>query len=133
MHSYTKKKRLYFDEVIRLHYKLGHSANSISRILPVNHVTVSRWIRIFEAENGKAPVQMSRSKSKSTLQEPSAAGDTQVNIPPADDIEALRSEVARLQKQLDYERMRADAYDEMINVAEAKFKIPVRKKAGAKR
>jgi hypothetical protein len=69
----------------------------------------------------------SKSKSKSTLQVPQAVGDIQVNTPPADDIESLRSEVARLQKQLEYERVRADAYDEMINVAEAKFKIPVRK------
>jgi hypothetical protein len=28
--------------------------------------------------------------------------------------------------------LRADAYDEMINVAEGKFKIKIRKKAGTK-
>jgi hypothetical protein len=29
--------------------------------------------------------------------------------------------------------MRADAFDEMINAAETKFNIPVRKKVGSKR
>ena len=28
--------------------------------------------------------------------------------------------------------IKAEAYDELINVAEAKFRIPIRKKAGAK-
>lgn len=28
--------------------------------------------------------------------------------------------------------IKAEFYDEMINVAEAKFKVPIRKKAGAK-
>ena len=39
---------------------------------------------------------------------------------------------ARLQMELRRERMRADLLDEMINVGEAMFKVPIRKKAGAK-
>jgi hypothetical protein len=31
------------------------------------------------------------------------------------------------------ERLRADAYDELIRVAETKFRIAIRKKAGTKR
>jgi hypothetical protein len=49
------------------------------------------------------------------------------------DIQSLQSEVIRLQKQLQQERMRADAFDEMISVAESKFTISIRKKVGAKR
>ncbi|MBK5202059.1 MAG: hypothetical protein JJE21_11105, partial [Spirochaetaceae bacterium] len=45
-----------------------------------------------------------------------------------DDIKALQAEVARLQKELKDEKLRADAYDIMIDIAESKFNIPIRKK-----
>jgi len=44
----------------------------------------------------------------------------------------LQSEVARLRKALREASMRADLYDEMINVAEKQFNISIRKKAGTK-
>ena len=55
------------------------------------------------------------------------------SVSDASDIKALQREVIRLQAQLKEESLRADAYDEMINVAESKFNISIRKKVGAKR
>ena len=49
------------------------------------------------------------------------------------DVKVLQAEVARLQKELKHEQLRADAFDTMIDIAESKFNIPIRKKAGAKR
>jgi DNA-binding transcriptional regulator LsrR (DeoR family) len=124
MDLHTKKQKLYFKEVIRLHYEHGYGEDRISRILPIGHTTVSRWISIFARENAGKSVQMRKSKLH-TLS-PSAA--TEVN-----DVTVLQAEVVHLQSQLKHERLRAAAYDEMINVAESKFKIAIRKKAGAKR
>ena len=39
----------------------------------------------------------------------------------------------RLRKELTKAEIKAEAYDELINVAESKFGIQIRKKAGAKR
>ncbi|MDR1645857.1 MAG: transposase [Tannerellaceae bacterium] len=117
---------MYFDEVIRLHYEHGYGAERISRILPISDCTASRWIAIFAVENERESVQMSKSKAK--LQTQPAPGGSRV-----DDLKALQVEVSRLQSQLKHEKLRADAYDETINVAESMFKIPIRKKAGAKR
>ena len=50
----------------------------------------------------------------------------------AEDYDALRAEITRLKKELHYEKMRAEALDTMIDVAEEIFNIPVRKKAGTK-
>lgn len=44
----------------------------------------------------------------------------------------LQSELKKLRAQLDKAEVKAEAYDELINVAEAKFNIQIRKKAGAK-
>ena len=41
--------------------------------------------------------------------------------------------IARLERELHDARLRLDFYDEMINVAESRFKISIRKKPGAKR
>ncbi len=49
-----------------------------------------------------------------------------------DEVEALQKRVKELEAQLLQAEVKAEFYDEMINVAEAKFKIPIRKKAGAK-
>jgi transposase len=117
------KKQTYFSEVIRLHYEKGYSGYHISRILPVGKTTVYEWIAIFAAANDKRAVQMQEQKPGTR---PGSTGNEV-------DIKSLQAEIARLQAQLKYERMRADAYNEMINIAEAKFNIPVRKKAGAKR
>ncbi|MDR1369770.1 MAG: hypothetical protein LBJ72_06550 [Dysgonamonadaceae bacterium] len=65
-------------------------------------------------------------KSKSAI--PPAPVATPVN-----EVRSLQAEVVRLQAQLKAANLRADAYDEMINVAESKFKIAIRKKVGAKR
>lgn len=49
-----------------------------------------------------------------------------------EDIKSLQEEVIRLRAQLEKAEIKAEAYEELINVAESKFKISIRKKAGAK-
>jgi len=44
--------------------------------------------------------------------------------------EALLQKVAALEKQLQWEKLRADALDTMINVAEKQLDITIRKKPG---
>ena len=121
---HTEKQLRYFDEVIRLHYQEGMGEEKISRIIPVGHSTVSRWIAIFAREN-KISTALMR-KKPSNPNQPSPARDPQ-------DVESLQSRIRELEAQLRHESLRADFYDEMINVAEAKFNIPIRKNAGAKR
>lgn len=48
------------------------------------------------------------------------------------EVQALQQRVKELEAQLLQAEIKAEFYDEMINVAEAKFRIPIRKKAGAK-
>lgn len=49
-----------------------------------------------------------------------------------EEILRLRQELKETKTRLAYERMRADAYDKMITLAEKEFQIPVRKKSGTK-
>ncbi len=45
---------------------------------------------------------------------------------------ALEKKVKELETQLEYEKLRSEAFDTMINIAEKKFNIPIRKKRGTK-
>lgn len=49
-----------------------------------------------------------------------------------DDGHSLQAKIKELEALLKKDSIRADFYGEMINVAEAKFNIPIRKKAGTK-
>ena len=86
-------------------------------MVPVGEKTIARWIANFVAENGTVTPQTVMPSNQENHNE---------------ELEALQKEVADLKKQLKYQEMRADAYDTMIDIAEKKFNIPIRKKAGAK-
>lgn len=81
--------------------------------------TFMRWVRIFEESNPEMAHFMKKEKSP-TPSEDSAA------------ITALLLENERLRTELKHEKMRAHAYDTMIDVAEEMFNIPIRKKADTK-
>ncbi len=50
-----------------------------------------------------------------------------------DQIRELKAALKKAQKQAEYEALRAHAYDKMIDLAEERFNIPIRKKSGTKR
>ena len=49
-----------------------------------------------------------------------------------EELKTAKAELKRLQEALELEKLRSRAYDTMIDVAEANFNIPIRKKAGTK-
>ena len=97
---------------------LAETDMSYVEIAEVNGVqlrTVEYIIRNFASELPETPVMRKNKKDAS-----------------AEDYDALRAEITRLKKELRHEKMRAEALDTMIDVAEEMFNIPVRKKAGTK-
>ena len=122
---HTESQEKYFEDVIRLH-KSGCSSRKIAKLLPVEKTTVSNWISIFVREKG----QVMRVKRTEELVNPD--GPRASEVPSKDEMEALRRRIKELESQLLQSEIKAEAYDEMIRVAESKFGIPIRKKAGAK-
>ena len=45
-------------------------------------------------------------------------------------MDAMQAKIALLEKQLQWEKLRADALDTMINIAEKQLDISIRKKSG---
>ena len=106
----TQEERM---EVVKRHYLEGRSQASLSREYGVAESVVSRIISNFAAENDKSALLMGK----------------KVKTGESEEIKALRKEVWDLKKQLYHEKMRADFYDTMVDVAEEMFGIEIRKKA----
>jgi transposase len=126
--SYKFNRERYYDEVIRLWYEEGLSDKKIEKIIPISHTTISRWVTKFAIENNisrshDALMGKVKTKTEQTVEQLSLEAE----------IKQLRAEKARLESDLRMAEMKADLYNEMIDVAEKMFDIPIRKKAGAKR
>ena len=80
--------------------------------------SLMEWIRKFVDPNIKRVIDMKGRK---------------IQLPPAPGVESLEEENARLRKELELAQLRAEGLEIMIDLAEKQFKIPIRKKSGAKR
>lgn len=94
-------------------YESGMSMRAIGRATGLSKSTICRKIANFVPE-----------KENIVMQEPVEQ--------PKDLLEAQKK-IKELEDRLQRAELARDAYNEMINVAEVKFNIPIRKKAGAKR
>lgn len=114
----TQKKERYYSEVIRLYTELGYSVWHISRISPLSYGTVKRWLSIFAEEERKENESVMKKKSSTT----------QSHMDTNEEIKALKTQITRLEKDLDNTWIKAELCNEMINVAEQHFNIRIRKK-----
>ena len=125
----TKKRDLYYDRVIELYLQTGYGRKRLSKLIPeVGQKTIMRWIANFVAEN---PQVASMKRVKAVKKAPAQSPEVQQEDLPRD-VQELQAELKKLRAQLNKAEIKAEAYDELINVAEAKFNIQIRKKAGAK-
>ena len=125
----TPKQRQYLSTVLELYWQKGMSSEKISRYLGLGHTTVWRWISIFAGENPQTIPDMSKETSTQLPQNIAASNCADAKSP---EIQALEREIARLQAELERAEIKAELYNKMIDLAEEKLNIPVRKKYGAK-
>ena len=113
---------------MKLYFEEGMCGTHICKILPISRSILYRWIAIF-AE--KTPQVVPMKRVKEAKKSPKTSPEIQEEEFPKTVLE-LQGELKKLRAQLNEAEIKAEAYDELINVAEAKFNIQIRKKAGAK-
>jgi len=113
---------------MKLYFQEGMRVTQICRALPLSRAILYQWIAIFAEQN---PQMASMRRVKEVKKVPNPSPGAQAEELPKTVLE-LQAELKRLRAQLKRAEIKAEAYDELINVAEAKFNIPIRKKAGAK-
>ncbi len=125
--GYYEKRRKYYGKVTKLYFDKGLGYRRINKLIPVSITTLKRWCDTFAEENG---ITMEKKVHKER-KKPDGKVSESTEFP--NDIKSLQAEIANLQKELRHEKLRADSLEAMIDIAETKFNIPIRKKAGAKR
>ena len=114
-------------EIIELYYLKNLTLSEVSEKIGVKRNTIKKWICTFVRENQESLSTMARKERIKNQAKPSSGMPEQRLV---EELQALRRENARLEKELRYEKMMSHAYDTMIDVAEEMFNIPIRKKAG---
>ena len=129
MNHYSSTRDSYLSKALDMYVNQGLPVTNIAKIIPVHKATIYRWIANFADVNPQEEPSVMAKKSKKEV-----PAQTEVPICAAlpDDILALQKEIKELRAQLTKAEIKAEAYDELINVAEAQFGIQIRKKAGAK-
>jgi transposase len=125
MSSYVLQRELNLEKALELRSS-GLSYGRISKIISVPEETIRRWcIKFASSSKNALPHPM---KKKEQIDEQIS----EVNQSLPQDVLALQAELKKLRAELLNAEIKAEAYDELINVAESKFGIQIRKKAGAK-
>lgn len=127
-----KPTREHYEAVVALR-KQGASIREIAEKTGVAKSAVQRWLSIFAGEKLPA-MKKNQTKQKNRI---CGVHPPENNSEPSAEVveggnETLQERLLRLEKALKEARMRADLYEEIINVAEKKFDIQIRKKAGTK-
>ena len=126
--NYSQKRDLYYEKAMKLYFEEGMCGTHICKVLPISRTILYKWIAIF-AEQNPQMASMKGVKKVKKVSKPSPEAQAE-ELPKT--VMELQAELKKLRAQLTKAEIKAEAYDELINVAEAKFNIPIRKKAGAK-
>ena len=84
-----------------------------------NEQTLFSWVGRYLSENRLLSLQQETDEEM-----PRKSKDEQIR--------ELKAELRKARKEAEFEKLRAHAYDTMINIAEETFNIPIRKKSGTK-
>jgi transposase-like protein len=122
------RKKVYYSEEMKLKVVEQVLSGSISmceasrRYKIAGNCTVSRWISKF----------MSQNNPNLNNEQPDMVRKLSEDEDPKGEIARLREKIKQLEDQLEYEKLRSEAYETMIRIAEKEFKLPIKKKFGAK-
>jgi transposase-like protein len=93
----------------------------------VSRTTINKWVMIHQGIHNLPPTQKQQKYYLSAMNNnPQKSNDEE-----RENFTALQQKVALLEKQLAWEKLRADALDTMINIAEKQLNVSIRKKPGS--
>lgn len=103
----------------------GKTYRQLAKKYDVSRSTINKWILIHQ---GIHDLPRSKRQHSYDLQQMTRKKIPKPQVPLNPDTE---EKIRQLEQQLAYEKLRADALDMMINIAEKQLNIDIRKKSGA--
>ena len=113
-------------QIIEEYLTQGCGFRKLASKYGISRTTICKWVLIHQGIHNLPPTEKQQTYSTSSMNS-SPQKRSSDNEQTA---EALQQKIALLEKQLQWEKLRADALDMMINVAEKQLDITIRKKPG---
>ncbi len=104
----------------------GVGYRQLAKKYGVSRTTINKWVMIHQGIHNLEPTEKQQKYYLSAMNsnpENAAAAEVQ-------NTQELTQKIALLEKQLAWEKLRSEALDTMINIAEKQLDISIRKKSG---
>jgi len=92
----------------------------------ISRTTICKWVAIHQGIHNLPLAEKQKRYSTSSMN-----SSPKKSSSPDQSVEELQKKIAALEKQLEWEKLRSEALDTMIDIAEKDLNIPIRKKPGA--
>lgn len=114
------------EQIIQEYLTEGGGFRKLAEKYGMSRTTICKWVMIHQGIHNLPPTEKQQRYSVYSMskKQKSTAGEQQTN-------EALQQKIEVLEKQLEWEKLRVEALDTMINIAEKDLNISIRKKSGA--
>ncbi|MBS1577313.1 MAG: transposase [Bacteroidetes bacterium] len=113
------------EQVIREYLTQGCGFRQLAAKYGISRTTLCKWVQIHQGIHNLPPTKKQQTYSRSSMN-----SSPKKKASSSDETAALQQKIAALEKQLQWEKLRADALDTLINIAEKQLDIQIRKKPG---
>ncbi len=104
----------------------GVGYRQLAKKYGVSRTTINKWVMIHQGIHNLAPTEKQQKYYLSGMKNNTENND----VPEDKSTRELTQKIALLEKQLAWEKLRSEALDTMINIAEKQLDISIRKKSG---
>ena len=114
------------NQIIQEYLSKGCGFRELASKYGISRTTICKWVAIHQGIHNLPPTEKQVKYSTSSMN----SSKKKISTEQLSDQQALQQKIALLEKQLQWEKLRADALDTMINIAEKQLDITIRKKPG---
>ena len=115
------------EQIIQEYLQQGCGYRKLQDKYGISRTTICKWVQVYQGIHGLQRTQKQQNHYLRDMDDPQKKRLPKKQITTED----LQKKIAALEKQLQWEKLRADALDILINVAEEKLNIAIRKKSGS--
>ena len=114
-------------QIIQEYLTQGGGFRKLAEKYGISRTTICKWVLIHQGIHNLPPTEKQEKYSTSSMN----SSKKKLTSEQHQSTEALQQKIAALEKQLEWEKLRSEALDTMINIAEKDLNIQIRKKPGA--
>ena len=113
-------------QIIQEYLTQGGGFRKLAEKYGISRTTICKWVLIYQGIHNLPPTEKQEKYSVSSMN-----SSPNKSTSPDQSIKELEQKITALEKQLEWEKLRTEALNTMIDIAEKDLNIQIRKKPGA--